>query len=364
MTLKEKAKMLPSSPGVYLMKDSTDHIIYVGKSKNLKSRVQSYFQNSKSHTKKVEKLVKQIQSFDYILTDTEFEAFMLECQLIKELKPMFNKLMKSPQAYIYILIKVDREPYRIELTNQIDENNSTLYFGPYTSKNATEKAIKGLKEFFKMDCSNPAHSKSPCLNYSLGQCMGMCFQREAMEKYRQVLYRIIALLEGTDRSILKEMDQKMKEASRDFNFEMAAKIRDYLEALKSVLKKEKVIEFTKENNYILVIEPVGDSKIKMFFIKGSKVLFRQIFEIENINSKQLRAVEMLNMLSNYKTEASNQSMRISKEEIDEAQIIYSYLEKIPRNYLVIPEEWLNSEPLTLLALQEIEAFLLDENQIL
>src|SRR5690606_14021615 len=142
MNLKAKAKKLPSSPGVYLWKDSSGSIIYVGKSKNLKNRVQSYLQDSKNHSKKVEKLVSHLRDFDYILTDTEFEAFMLECKLIKEIRPIYNKLMKNPQSYTYISIQADKELPRIELTNQINENASN--FGPYTSKNTAEKVLSGM----------------------------------------------------------------------------------------------------------------------------------------------------------------------------------------------------------------------------
>lgn len=144
MDLKEKIKKLPSSPGVYLMKDSLNSVIYVGKSKNLKSRVASYFQNSKSHTPKILKLVKNLRDFDYILTDTEFEAFMLECKLIKQMK------------------------------NEYVKNDGNLYFGPYTSKNTIERGIQGIKECCKIFCSNNFQKASCCLNYSLGLCLGMC----------------------------------------------------------------------------------------------------------------------------------------------------------------------------------------------
>ncbi|WP_445506255.1 GIY-YIG nuclease family protein [Niallia sp. 03190] len=341
INLKEKAKQLPSSPGVYLWKDSSDHIIYVGKSKNLKNRVQSYLQNSKNHSKKVEKLVKQLRDFDYIVTDTEFEAFMLECHLIKELKPFYNKLMKSPQSYTYIMIRMDKGFYRIEQTNQMNENDGNLYFGPYSSKNTVEKAIIGIKEFFKMNCNNLSNKNTPCLNYSLGLCIGMCFNRSAMKQYHHIINRIISLLEGTDTSILEEMEQKMIDASMNFDFEKAAKARDCIEAVNSLLKKEKVIEFTKENNNMVVMECVDDLKVKLFLINRNKVLFNQMFEIESIK-KQCAAIKS-NILAYFKTKCPNSPVVITKDEIDEAQIIYRYLNSNACEYLSIPEKWLYKE---------------------
>lgn len=339
MNVKEKAKKLPSSPGVYLMKDSFDQIIYVGKSKNLKNRVQSYFQNAKSHSKKVEKLVKHLKDFDYILTDTEFEAFMLECKLIKQLQPIYNKLMKSPKGYNYIKIEIDKRIPSIELTSHMNENDRHLYFGPYTSKNCVEKAISGMKEFFHMDCSHPSHKNGPCFNYTLGKCMGICFDHKAIDTYNHIVDRIIALLKGTDASILEEMNQKMMEASFSFDFEKAAKLRDWIEAINSLLHKEKVIEFTKENKNIVVIEFIDDYKMKLFLINRNKILFSQIYETESINHKQLCFLIKEHILAYFKQGAS--LANVSKDEIDEAQIIYRYLKSNICEYLIIPDKWLN-----------------------
>ncbi|EQB85924.1 hypothetical protein M918_16855 [Clostridium sp. BL8] len=141
------------------MKDSLDNIIYVGKSKNLKNRVRSYFYSSKHSSSKIEKLVQNLKDFDYIVTDTEFEAFMLECQLIKKLKPTYNRLMKSPLAYTYIKITMDESYPNIEVTNSYEENTRNLYYGPYAAKGIVENAIEGLKKFYKINCSNPTKKK-------------------------------------------------------------------------------------------------------------------------------------------------------------------------------------------------------------
>jgi excinuclease ABC subunit C len=342
MNLKDKAKKLPPSPGVYLMKDSNGGIIYVGKSKNLKNRVQSYLLNSKNHSPKVEKLVKHLKDFDYVQTDTEFEAFMLECKLIKQLKPIYNKLMKSPQAYTYILIKTDKELHHLELAKEINENEKNPYFGPYSGRRAVENAIKGIKELFKLDCSNPSNNNTPCLNHSLGLCMGMCFKSSAVEQNNQIINRITALLEGTDTSILKELEQIMLDASGNFDFERAAKARDCINAVKSLLKKEKVIEFTKENKFIVVMEFINVSNLKLFLINGNKVLFNDMYQIDSTTINQLGQWLKSNILTYFKMNNHPSNSDISKEEIDEAQIIYSYLKSNACDYTIIPEKWLLS----------------------
>ncbi len=340
MNLKEKAKNLPSVPGVYLMKDSDGRIIYVGKSKHLKNRVQSYFQHSKNHTKKVEKLVKNINDFDYIVTDTEFEAFMLECKLIQELQPMYNTMMKRPQSYTYIVIKLNQAISSIETTNLMDDNDGNHYFGPYPNKNRVEKAIQGLKEFLKIDCQSPAAKNAPCLNYSIGLCIGMCLGKSHVTKqYHTIITNIIALLNGTDKMILQEMKKQMLEAAENVDFEKAAKYRDDIEAITSLLKKEKVIKFTKKNKNIVMIEYLPEHSMKLFLIKGNKVLFSEKYQLENIEQlkKQIKTI----ILTFFKRNTRQPSLKISKNEIDDAQIIYSYLKSSNCNYIVIPNTWLH-----------------------
>lgn len=338
MNVKEKAKMLPASPGVYLMKDTSGHIIYVGKSKNLKNRVQSYMQHSKNHTKKVERLVDHLKDFDYILTDTEFEAFMLECKLIKEYQPIYNRVMKTPNLYTYVKIRIVTDLHSIELTESINEDDGNLYFGPYTSKRTIEKAIDGIKEFYKMNCNNPLNNHTPCFNYTLGLCMGICVDSSAVEKYHHIIDKIIAFLRGEDISILEEMEQRMLAASEVFDFEMAAKIREWIKAINTLLKKEKVIEFAKENNNIVVVEFLNDNKIKLFLMRGNNILFKQVYKMNDLNHKQLSSL----IKSNFNA-TPIPSTDISKDEIDEAQIIYSYLNSNACEYFIVPEEWLSGE---------------------
>jgi excinuclease ABC subunit C len=345
MNLKKKVSSLPSAPGVYLMKDSQNSVIYVGKSKNLKSRVGSYFQNSKSHSPKVVKLVKNINDFEYLLTDTEFEAFLLECQLIQEIKPIYNKKMKSPRSYCYIKITINEKYPDIEFSNECNTSDRNLYFGPYTSKNTVEAAIQGIKECCKIMCTNKSKKGAACLNYSLGLCIGTCINEDTKEKYNLIMQSIINLLSSYDKGILNEMEAAMNAASEKFDFESAAKYRDYISKVNYLIGRKEVIEFTEENKNIAMIEYLTNDSFKFFIIKGRKVLFSENYVIDSSDLEDVKTAIKKSILSYFKNEAPKTSIEISKDEIDEAQIIFSYLKGQKSNcrHVVIPEEWLNDE---------------------
>lgn len=342
MDLNDKAKALPSLPGVYLMKDSLNSIIYVGKSKSLKNRVSSYFYALKSHSPKVVKLVKNIKDFDYILTDTEFEAFLLECKLIKQIKPHYNSLMKNPLSYTYIKIRKDYS--NIEICSEKTEIDTNYYWGPFTSKSTVERAIEGIKECCRIQCSGNYKKSSPCLNYSLGTCIGICFDSSARAKYHSILSDIIKLLSGTDTSILKEMEVKMREAAEKLDFDTAAKYRDYIIAVNSLINKKKAIDFSEVNENIAVLEHLDEHNIKFFLISGTKMLFHEKYNMSSLNISSVKTVLRNNILNFFKDETSITSIEIGRNEIDVSQIIYSYLNSNQNNckYIVIPKDWIYS----------------------
>jgi excinuclease ABC subunit C len=332
-------KNLPLTPGVYLMKDSQGQILYVGKAKNLKNRVQSYFRDSTNHSPKIKKLVKHLRDFDYILTDTEFEAFMLECQLIKSIKPLYNRMMKSPQSFIYISISLTGNHRKIDIAFNPIENDGKIYFGPFTSRRNVERALRGFKECFKLNCSNPNGTNSACLNYSLGSCLGRCLGGPAEQQYNDILDSFIGFLKGTDMSILEDMNQMMLNASEAFDFEAASAYRDHIQAVSSLLKKEKVIEFAEENHNIVAIERLTDSAIKLFLIKRTEILFSHSYAAAGNMEKKIKA----HILAYFKKDEANATVDISRHEIDAAHIIYRYLHSGSCSYLLIPESWLESE---------------------
>lgn len=342
MNLKEKVKSLPSSPGVYLMKDSLNSVIYVGKSKNLKNRVGSYFQSSNSRSPKTAKLVKNLKDFEYILTDTEFEAFMLECKLIKEIKPIYNRLMKSPKAYSYIKIKVNDRYPDIQVSNEADKRDGNLYFGPYTNKSTVERGLLAIKEHYKILCSNNWRKASSCLNYSLGLCIGMCLDTAPKNQYTDILDKVIKLLSGTDKSIIMDIESKMISASEKFDFENAAKYRDYLSAVSYLINKAKIVKFTEGNKNIALLEHLSDDILKLFLIRGNKVLFTEKYELENFDLTELKTIFKTNILYYFNNETLKNSVDIGKDEIDEVEIIYAYLKNKSNGckYIVVSDKWL------------------------
>ncbi|WP_286167879.1 UvrB/UvrC motif-containing protein [Bacillus sp. 22-7] len=321
------------------MKDSLGQILYVGKAKNLKNRVQSYFRDSTNHSPKIKKLVKHLRDFDYILKDTEFEAFMLECQLIKSIKPLYNRMMKSPQSFIYISISLTGNHRKIDIAFNPIENDGKVYFGPFTSRRNVERALRGLKDCFKLNCSNTNGTNSACLNYSLGSCLGRCLGGPAEQKYNDILDRFIGFLKGTDMSILEDLNQMMLNASEAFDFESASAYRDHIQAVSSLLRKEKVIEFTEGNHNIVAIERLADLAIKLFLIKRTEILFSYSFAAAHSMEEKIKA----DILAYFKNEEANAAGDISKHEIDAAHIIYRYLHSGSCSYLLIPENWLESE---------------------
>lgn len=330
MVIKEKVKNLPSTPGVYLMKDSQNTIIYVGKAKNLKKRVQSYFYQSRAHTPKVKKMAASIKDLDTINTDTEFEAFMLECKLIKEMKPYYNRKMKNPQSYTYITVRSDKELRRFDLTDT--PKDGSLHFGPFVSKHTVEKALQALKDTFKINCCGRANQNTPCLNHALGLCIGVCIGGTALVEYNRIIDKIIAMFNGSDMSILKELEQKMQAAAQQYDFETAAKLRDSLDRVNFLLNKERVIEFTEENQNIAVIEDLDETTFKFFLIKGNKVLFSKKY-----NRGQANSTELAGQITKYFKQGTP-SLTVTRDDLDEAQIIYSYLKSSQCRSIIIPKD--------------------------
>ncbi|MGG1397897.1 UvrB/UvrC motif-containing protein [Bacillus salipaludis] len=250
--------------------------------------------------------------------------------------------MKNPQAYTYIVINSDEKVPKIEVTNDLILKKDFLYFGPFINKSTVEKAILSLKKFNKILCMNPIKKNALCLNYSLGLCNGICQGHPtAVAQYNNSIKNIIALLNGTDRSMLEDMKEKMLQASEKFDFETASKYRDYLESINFIINKEKVIEFTEANKIIAVAEFLNDYSFKFFLIKGNKVLYSKKYSITSI--KKLSSFIEKDILTCLKNVDSNESFKISKDEIDEAQIIYSYLKSSTSRHLIIPDHWLNPE---------------------
>lgn len=322
MNLIEKANALPHHPGVYIMKDSLDTIIYVGKSKNLKNRVKQYFYNGKKPSNKVEKLVKNIKNFDFILCDTEFEALLLENKLIKMYKPSYNRLLKNYEKYPYIRI-TDEDFPKVDLCLNIED--SSIYFGPYTSYHMVQDAVEAINDNLLLrSCANKnfTNFKEGCLNFHLGKCLAPCRKNISKELYKKELLKAINFLHNNDDSILKNIEKNMEEASLVLDFDKAIKLRENIKVLKFISKETSHIIDTLKLQKKVLAEKL-ENEYKLFFIIGYKVIHKEIVNLE------------FDMLENY-IKSKWESLPISefqvkncipKEELDEIEIVECYLSK-------------------------------------
>ena len=238
--IEEELKKLPASPGVYLMHDKHDEIIYVGKAISLKNRVRQYFQSSRNKGAKIERMVTHITRFEYIITDSELEALVLECNLIKEHRPKYNTMLKDDKSYPFIKVTV-HEPYPRVLFARRMKKDKARYFGPYTSAGAVKDTIELLNKLYKLRTCNRSLPKDigegrPCLNYHIGQCSAPCQNLVSREEYREQVEKALNFLNGNYQPILKELQGKMQDAAEKMEFEEAAKLRDQIKELETMLK--------------------------------------------------------------------------------------------------------------------------------
>jgi excinuclease ABC subunit C len=246
--LKSRVKEFPQTPGVYLMKNTVEKIIYVGKAKNLRSRVRTYLTDGKDHTAKTRLLVRNIQKIDYILTTTEVEAFLLEASLIKKHRPRYNIRLKDDKAYPYIRVSMADKFPRLYLARKVKKDGA-LYFGPYTSGAAVWGTIRFINRTFMIrDCKDAFFSsrKRPCMTHQIGRCTAPCVGYASVEDYQYDIKAAVSFLRGRDKAVVRELTKKMKEAAATERFENAAKLRDSIEAIKKILERQAVVNDTSE----------------------------------------------------------------------------------------------------------------------
>ena len=284
--IKEELKKLPKDPGVYLMKDKDDNIIYVGKAVNLKNRVSSYFRKT-NKTDRILKMVSQIDHFEYIVVSNEAEALILECNLIKKNRPKYNVLLKDDKTYPYIKIDVKSDFPNVIITRRL-LNDGAKYFGPYANPGAAKEMVNFIKEKYKIrQCRNFKSNTRACLNFHIKRCLAPCIGNISKEEYRKQIDEIIDLLEGKTDKIIKDLKNQMKEASSRLDFEAAAYIRDRMLAIETASQKQKVSNIS-ENN----IDVIGMAKselevcIEIFFVRGSKMIGREHYFFENLEGME------------------------------------------------------------------------------
>lgn len=284
--IEAELKKLPSKPGVYIMHDKNDKIIYVGKAISLKNRVRQYFRKT-NKTKRIENMVSLIDHFEYIVTDNEAEALILECNLIKKNMPKFNVLLKDDKTYPYIKVNVKAEYPDVYITRRI-LNDGAKYFGPYANAGSAKEMVDFIKTKFKIrQCKTFKYKDRPCLNYHIKKCMAPCMGYISREDYREQINQIIDLLEGKTEKIMKQLKQEMEEASKKFEYEKAAYIRDKILAIDNISKRQKVSNLS-END----IDVIGIAKssyqvcVEMFFIRNSKMIGRKHYFLANMQEEE------------------------------------------------------------------------------
>ena len=286
--IEEELKKLPAKPGVYIMHDEVDTILYVGKAVNLHNRVRSYFRKIHGRGPQIEKMVKQIARFEYIVTDSELEALVLENNLIKENSPKYNTLLKDDKTYPFIKVTVGEEFPRVLFSREMKKDRSR-YFGPYTSAGAVKDTIELLNKLFKLRTCNRVLPRDigeerPCLNHHIGQCLAPCQGYIDREEYRGRVDQALDFLGGNYNMILKDLEKKMQEASEELNFEEAIRYRDLFESVKSVAQRQKITHSDGEDKDIIAMaQDEQDAVIQVFFIRGGKLIGREHYYMTNVS---------------------------------------------------------------------------------
>ncbi len=284
----EELKKLPGKPGVYIMRDSKDNIIYIGKAISLKNRVRQYFQSNRNHTPKIIQMVSRIDHFEYIITDSELEALVLECNLIKEHRPKYNTMLKDDKSYPYIKVTV-QEPYpRILFARQLKKDKAK-YFGPYTSATAVKDTIDLIQKIYKIRTCNRVLPRDigktrPCLYYHMKQCDAPCQGYISEEEYGKLVNMALEFLGGRYAPVLNQLEEKMKKAAEELDFEGAAGYRDLMNSIKQIAQKQKITDSAEqEDRDIIAFARAGDEAVvQVFFIRNGRLIGREHYHLSGV----------------------------------------------------------------------------------
>ena len=284
--IKEELKKLPEKPGVYLMHDKKDEIIYVGKAIVLKNRVRQYFQSSRNLSPKIQQMVSQVAYFEYIITDSELEALVLECNLIKEHNPKYNTMLKDDKSYPYIKVTTQEEYPRILFARRM-KRDKNKYFGPYTSAGAVKDTIDLLQKIYKIRTCNRALPKEigkdrPCLYYQIKQCDAPCQGYISKEEYQKSVEKVIGFLNGNYKEVVDDLEEKMMQAAQEMEFEQAAQYRDLKKSVEHISNRQKINSSRQEDRDVIAAAmDLQESVIAVFFVREGKLLGREQFHMKH-----------------------------------------------------------------------------------
>ncbi len=342
--IQEELRKLPGKPGVYLMHDKTAEIIYVGKAISLKNRVRQYFQSSRNKGPKIEQMVTKIARFEYIVTDSELEALVLECNLIKEHRPRYNTMLMDDKTYPYIKVTVKEAYPRVLFSRQMKKDKSK-YYGPYTSAGAVKDTIELIRKIYKLrTCSRnlpkDTGKERPCLNYHIKQCDAPCQGYITEEAYGQKVKKAMEFLGGNFEPVLKDLEEKMMEASENMEFEQAIEYRELLGSVKQIAQKQKISNSDREDKDIIAMASDGeDAVVQVFFVREGRLIGRDHFYLRIAPEEKQTEI-----LSSFVKQFYAGTPFIPKElmlqtEIEDADVISEWLSsrKGQKVYLRVPK---------------------------
>ena len=341
--LEEKLKNLPSQPGIYMMKDELGNIIYIGKAVSLRNRVRQYFQSSRNHSPKLRAMVPKIKDFEYILTDSELEALILECNLIKKHRPRYNVLLKDDKHYPYIKVTTEEDYPRVFLTRKVKKDKNR-YFGPYTDAKAVRETIELIKKLFPIrscnkNLNNIKKGDRPCLYYHINQCQGPCMGNVDKEEYQNMIKEVCKFLDGRHEELIKELKEQMKEAADKLQFEKAAMLRDKIAAVEKVMEKQKVLstDFV-DQDVIAIAQGRKKSIVQMFFIRSGKLIGTEHFGLDDTEDTDIKEALSSFIKQYYLVSSFVPKEILVQEEFDDIEIIEDWLSnnKGSRVYLKVP----------------------------
>jgi excinuclease ABC subunit C len=284
----QQLKTLPAKPGVYLFKDKEGKVIYVGKAANLNSRVRSYFGAPSGLTSKMQRLVAKIQDFEFVVTSSEQEALILECNLVKKYIPRYNARLKDSKTFPYLKINLNEDWPSVYVTRRIQKDGAR-YFGPFASAGSVRKTLRLIKKVFPFrSCSKSIDGKGkrPCLNYYIHRCLGPCIGAVEKQEYREVINQVILFLQGKQELVLRELNARMKAAAQQLQFEKAALLRDQVQAIEKVIEGQRIaITLRGEQDIIALAQDGSQAYVELFLVRNNKLIGRDHFIMEGIHEE-------------------------------------------------------------------------------
>ncbi len=328
--IEEELKKLPPRPGVYIMHDAEDTILYVGKAINLHNRVRSYFRPNIGRGPQIDKMVKLIDHFEYIVTDSELEALVLENNLIKEHSPKYNTLLKDDKTYPYIKVTLGEEYPRVLFSREMKKDKSR-YFGPYTSAAAVKDTIELINKLYQLRTCSKRFPRDfgldrPCLNHHIGKCMAPCQGKISKEEYEKQLEKALDFLNGNYQGIISELEMKMTEASENLEFEEAIRYRELLQSVRAVSQKQKITAYDGEDKDIIALaKEERDVVVQVFFVRGGRLIGREHFYMTQVSDESKPELLQSFVKQFYAGTPFIPRELMLQEEIEEREIIEAWL---------------------------------------